>query len=139
MYGVMSFRHNNSYSPRCGTSVTGCGRWSLNVSAAVVNGLGFEIIYGDTDSVMYAIDFQRPDVSLVRCYTSQMVASYINVSETDIKEFVAGNRSAFVCNDKHLIPICNIVMVFFVCYPQLVKVIYTITQQHTSSKCTNFP
>ncbi len=34
MYGVMSFKHYNSYSPRCGTSVTGCGRWSLNVLAA---------------------------------------------------------------------------------------------------------
>jgi hypothetical protein len=32
------------------------------------------------------------------------------VSETDISEFVAGNKNAFACNDKHLLPICNIVV-----------------------------
>ncbi len=31
------------------------------------------------------------------------------MSETDISEFVAGNKNAFACNDKHLLPICNIV------------------------------
>ena len=34
----------------------------------------------------------------------------INVSETDISAFVAGNKNAFACNDKHLLPICNIVL-----------------------------
>ncbi len=72
--------------------------------------MGFEIIYGNTDSVMYTIDFQRPDVLLVSCYTRQILANYVNVSETDVSEFVAGNKSAFECNDKHLLPICNILV-----------------------------
>ncbi len=32
------------------------------------------------------------------------------MSETDISEFVAGNKNTFACNDKHLLPLCNIVV-----------------------------
>ncbi len=32
------------------------------------------------------------------------------MSETDISEFVAGNKNEFACNDKHLLPIGNIVV-----------------------------
>jgi hypothetical protein len=47
---------------------------------------------------------------LVGSWLLQHATSYINVSETDISEFVAGNKNAFACNDKHLLPICNIVV-----------------------------
>ena len=78
--------------------------------AAVVSGLGFEVIYGDTDSVMYSIDFQTSDTSLVHCYVNQIHESYVNVSEIDISEFVAGSKDAFICTDRHVLPICNIVV-----------------------------
>ena len=32
------------------------------------------------------------------------------MSETDISEFMGGNKNAFACNNKHMLPICNIVV-----------------------------
>jgi len=110
MYGAMSFRHYNSYSPRCGTSVTGSGRWSLNVSAAVVSGLGFEVVYGDTDSVMYTLDFDSNSNDLIHLCAKNVLDSYTDLSTTDLMEFISGNEHAFVCSDKHLLPISNIVV-----------------------------
>jgi DNA polymerase elongation subunit (family B) len=49
MYGALSFAQYNTYSPRCGMSVTAIGRWSLNVTTCcIVAALGFSVIYGDT-------------------------------------------------------------------------------------------
>lgn len=110
MYGAMSFRHYNSYSPRCGTSVTGSGRWSLSVSAAVVSGLGFEVVYGDTDSVMYTLDFDGSRSDLIHLCAKNILDSYTDLTTTDLMEFISGNERAFVCSDKHLLPISNVVV-----------------------------
>lgn len=110
MYGVMSFRHYNSYSPRCGTSVTGCGRWSLNVSAAIVNGLGFELVYGDTDSVMYTLNWNSGEKSLTNLYATHILNSHVDASKTNVMEFICGNVRSLGCTDPHLLPISNIVV-----------------------------
>ena len=36
LYGSLAFKEYNTYSPRCGMSVTAIGRWALHVSIAVV-------------------------------------------------------------------------------------------------------
>jgi hypothetical protein len=59
LYGCMTFRAYNTYSPRCGMSVTGCGRWSLNVSSVIAQSLGMSVVYGDTDSIMYCLNHNR--------------------------------------------------------------------------------
>jgi DNA polymerase elongation subunit (family B) len=43
------------YSPRCGMAITACCRWALNVTAAIIGKLGFDVLYGDTDSVMFTL------------------------------------------------------------------------------------
>lgn len=55
LYGIMSFPQYNTYSPRCGMSITACGRWALNMTAAIIGNLGFDVLYGDTDSVMFTL------------------------------------------------------------------------------------
>jgi len=134
MYGVMSFRHYNSYSPRCGTSVTGCGRWSLNVSATIVHALGFEIIYGDTDSVMYTMRPSARVDHLIYSYVNYVNKTYVNIETIDVMEYISGNRSAIPCNDAHLNPICNIVakilnnIMSYTCFVGL-----SVEQQETDS------
>ena len=36
-------------------SITAMGRWALNVTCAIISSLGLEVIYGDTDSVMFTV------------------------------------------------------------------------------------
>ena len=134
MYGVMSFRHYNSYSPRCGTSITGSGRWSLNVSAAVVRKLGFELIYGDTDSVMYALDSTSNSNDLVYLYVGYLNRTHVDVEPADVMEFISGNTAALPSSDVHLAPICGIVVkvlnriMSYTCFVGL-----SVEQQETNS------
>lgn len=55
MYGALSYGQYNTYSPRCGMSVTAIGRWALSVKATIICRLGFDVVYGDTDSVMFGL------------------------------------------------------------------------------------
>jgi DNA polymerase elongation subunit (family B) len=40
LYGCLAFREYNTYSPRCGISVTCIGRWSLTAAIAIVKSMG---------------------------------------------------------------------------------------------------
>ena len=51
-YGAMSFSLYNSYSPRCGFSVTAAARYCLHLSISVINILGYSVSYRHTDSIM---------------------------------------------------------------------------------------
>jgi DNA polymerase elongation subunit (family B) len=55
LYGTLSFPSYNTYSPRCGTSVTAIGRWAMTAAVYIVRQLGCIPLYGDTDSVMFII------------------------------------------------------------------------------------
>jgi hypothetical protein len=98
MFGVMSFRHYNFYSPRCGTSITGSGRWAINVSAAIVRGLGFELVYGDTDSVMYTVDSNNASNDLIYSYIRYLNRTYVDIDPIDAMEFISGNQTALPFN-----------------------------------------
>ena len=41
---------------------------ALNVASAIIEGLGFEVIYGDTDSVMYSLDLRAESKNLLGKY-----------------------------------------------------------------------
>ena len=134
MYGVMSFSYYNFYSPRCGTSITGCGRWCLNVSAAVVAGLGFDLVYGDTDSVMYTIDFNDKSNSLLHSYVNYATTICVNVGNTEIMEFISGNVAAMGYRDSHMMPASNIVVKTLnniMCYTCFVEL--SVEQQQAGS------
>ena len=146
MYGVTSFRHYNSYSPRCGISITGSSRWSLHVSAAVVCGLGFEVVYGDTDSVMYVISDSTDSSDLIYSYVSYLNKTHVDIELIDIMEFISGNENAIPSSDVYSVPACNVVLkvlntvMSFTCFTGLV-----VEQQETKStiplnyKSTVFP
>ena len=36
-------------------AITACGRWALNVTAGIIGALGYDFLYGDTDSVMFTL------------------------------------------------------------------------------------
>ena len=55
MYRALSYAEYNTYRPRCGMGVTLGGKWSLNVAMSVCWCMGFDIVYGDTDSKMFTI------------------------------------------------------------------------------------
>ncbi len=135
MYGAMSFQHYNSYSPRCGTSVTGSGRWALNVASSIIKGLGFEVIYGDTDSVMYTLEPCSESRSLVNNYVDHINEVHVDTEPTNIMEFVSGNNNVIATNNLHLLAVCNIVVkvvnnvMSYTCFRDL-----RIEQQETS--CT---
>jgi hypothetical protein len=40
LYGSFALKEYNTYSPRCGATVTMIGRWSLHMSIAIVTKLG---------------------------------------------------------------------------------------------------
>ena len=43
-------------------------KMALNVASAIIEGLGFEVIYGDTDSVMYSLDLRAESKNLLGKY-----------------------------------------------------------------------
>ena len=53
MYRALSFGQYNTYSPSSGMSVTSIWMWYLNITAVVITCLGFNALYGDTDSIMF--------------------------------------------------------------------------------------
>ena len=76
MYGALSYAEYNTYRPRCGMVVTAGVRWSLNVAMSVCWCMVFDIVYGDTDSIMFTILVK---VSMNRIYLMRMyVASMMN-------------------------------------------------------------
>ena len=51
MYGVMGSAGCRFYRPELPAAVTGIGRWVLESTSARLKGWGYQVLYGDTDSV----------------------------------------------------------------------------------------
>ncbi len=54
-YGVMGTTGCRFYHPDLPTAITGTGQWILKSSAAFLRGRGYNVIYGDTDSVFVCL------------------------------------------------------------------------------------
>ena len=78
------------------------------MSPAVVRSFGFEVIYGDTDSVMYNKAANNNSDSLVSSYVNYINRTYVDIKPTDIIEFSNGNEAAmFSPRNIHLASLCN--------------------------------
>ena len=92
MYKALSYSEYNTYSPVCGMGGTEGGRWYLNVAMSVCWCMGFDIVYGDTDSIMFTIPVK---VSMNRRYPMILyVASMMNDMPTlslhTVSKYISG-------------------------------------------------
>ena len=111
LYGILSFTMYNTYSPRCGMSITACGRWALNATACIISALGFDILYGDTDSVMFAL---AGNVSIVDAFTPSsrdrpiqdtvdaMTLLHPGISTHHLSEYLAGSPGSDALCNQHM-------------------------------------
>ena len=108
MYGTLSFSQYNTFSPRCGMSVTAIGRWSLNVATAIVHSLGFDVIYGDTDSVMFCMHGdileQSRNAPLTRV---RPIQPYIDALRCSIKTHTNHAMCEYLCESGGSSVLCN--------------------------------
>ena len=78
IYGALSYAEYNIYSPGCVMVVTAGVWWSLNVDMSVCWYMGFYMVYGNTDSIMYTISVK---VSMNRRYRMR---PYVDIMINDI-------------------------------------------------------
>jgi DNA polymerase-2 len=60
-YGVMGTTGCRFYHADLPTAITGTGQWVLKTCAAYLRGLGYNVIYGDTDSVFVSLKEEEQD------------------------------------------------------------------------------
>jgi len=141
MYGALSFSQYNTYSPRCGMSVTAIGRWCLNVAMTVATCLGFDSYYGDTDSVMFCMPgsrtsyghpFRVPHQCPIRPYLAQL---HRYCTPELVCEYVCGSRGSEQLCPKECSSVRGVV-------PKIVNAILsytcanTLELEHQSTGCT---
>ncbi|TNF25407.1 MAG: DNA polymerase II [Deltaproteobacteria bacterium] len=94
-YGVMGSGGSRFYHADLPTAITGTGQWILRQAIDYLEGEGYEVLYGDTDSVFYKLkdtEVTRPfDMANLRAkrlneYLSQMIKRQFKTeSELDIE------------------------------------------------------
>jgi hypothetical protein len=77
LYHCLAFREYNTYSPRCGMSVTMFGRWALHVAIGIIKSMGCAVVYGDTNNVMFVI----PDLEYLGENQPCLLPYYVNALE----------------------------------------------------------
>jgi DNA polymerase alpha subunit A len=71
MYGCLGFKSSRFYALGLASLITTKGREILLSSKDLVQGLNFDVIYGDTDSLM--IDSKTTDVKEVKEISSRII------------------------------------------------------------------
>ncbi len=77
--------------------------WALNVASGIIKGLGFEVIYGDTDIVMYTLEPCSESRSLVNNNVDHINEVHVDTEPTNIMEFVSGNKNVIATDNLHLL------------------------------------
>ncbi len=74
-YGVMGTPGCRFYDPRLPTAITGTGQWVLKISTARLRESGYQVLYGDTDSVFVQL---KPDEIPRANEAAEKIVSWIN-------------------------------------------------------------
>ena len=122
MYGALSYAEYNTYSPRCVMGVTAGGQCYVNVAMSVCWCMGFSIVYGDTDSIMFTIHVK---VYMNRRYPMRpYVAIMMNdrpiISLHTVSEYISRSSGCENKFPKKLYYMCNIL-------PRIINLIVSYT------------
>ena len=88
VYGIMGMQYGRYYNVDVAESITLTGRWILNFARTTFEGMGYKVIYGDTDSIF--VKSNDPlDIELCRekfhAAIKKELAETYNVTESFIK------------------------------------------------------
>ena len=94
VYGCLGFSNSRFYSPVIADTITGIGRHILRKSKEELENKGFEVIYGDTDSLM--VDTKEKDIKKV-ITKSQEITNIVNAlfceKDKDLPEDIIGYKN----------------------------------------------
>ena len=78
-YGVMGTPGCRFYNPDLPTAVTGTGQWVLKTASTFLRDSGYEVIYGDTDSVFVCLkSVEYSDTCAAGLRLAETVNSYFS-------------------------------------------------------------
>ena len=106
LYGVLGWDRFRLYDREMGAAVTATGRDVIKYTEKVVNDSGYEVIYGDTDSVMLEIgNVNEDDVSSGKFCLSTLQEKYPEMSEEELETLAVIVEKGFeleeVINDSY--------------------------------------
>lgn len=78
-YGVLGSTGCRFYDPRLAGSITRTGHWVLNFSRSFIEGQGFRVIYGDTDSLFVHLgESQQLDIHKIVADLTEKLNQYLS-------------------------------------------------------------
>jgi DNA polymerase I len=85
-YGVSGYTRFRLYDREIGAAVTSVGRAILEHTRRVIEGLGYTVLYGDTDSCMVQIpsSSQEETITLARAIEREVNASYARFAQEEL-------------------------------------------------------
>lgn len=85
-YGVSGYTRFRLYDREIGAAITSVGRAIIEHTRGVIEGLGYRVIYGDTDSCMVLIPPGTPDVTIekARGIEHEVNASYSRFAKEEL-------------------------------------------------------
>ena len=79
MYGYMGFPRSRWYSIACAESVTEFGRYYIKNVIKKFEDRGFEVVYGDTDSIMVASNGKKEEIMKIQNEINKELPSYMEL------------------------------------------------------------
>ncbi|PSP93228.1 DNA polymerase [Halobacteriales archaeon QS_4_62_28] len=96
LYGVLGWDRFRLYDKEMGAAVTATGREVIDYTDEVVSREGYEVVYGDTDSVMLQVGEISPeDVEADIEVTDEMRAKHPEMDDEDLLQIAATIRKGF--------------------------------------------
>jgi DNA polymerase I len=101
LYGVLGWDRFRLYDKEMGAAVTATGREVIEYTDEVVENEGYEVVYGDTDSVMLELGQVAPsDVSGDVVVTDELREKYPEVDEAELESLVATIQKGFELEER---------------------------------------
>ena len=101
LYGVLGWDRFRLYDKEMGAAVTATGREVIDYTDEVAREEGFEVVYGDTDSVMLEVGEVSPaDVDAEVEVTDAMREKHPEMSEAELETIVATIQKGFELEER---------------------------------------